>query len=181
MNARDSEALACLLEMNGYLESEDESTADILIFNTCSVRDQAERKVIGKVGLMKRLKRDRPDLVIGIIGCMAQRLGGVLLEKLPHLDFVAGTDQLQNIPGIVAECLAIFLFASVKDFGFALSLALLCGLVFARQNVVAIAPCFIVANCVFALDWWTLLFAVTPIVLLFALYAVVFALRKNTA
>lgn len=106
MNARDSEALACLLEMNGYLESEDESTADILIFNTCSVRDQAERKVIGKVGLMKRLKRDRPDLVIGIIGCMAQRLGGVLLEKLPHLDFVAGTDQLQNIPGIVAECLA---------------------------------------------------------------------------
>lgn len=48
----------------------------------------------------------------------------------------------------VAECLAIFLFASVKDFGFALSLALLCGLVFARQNVVAIAPCFIVANCV---------------------------------
>ena len=90
MNARDSEALACLLEMNGYLESEDESTADILIFNTCSVRDQAERKVIGKVGLMKRLKRDRPDLVIGIIGCMAQRLGGVLLEKLPHLDYGKG-------------------------------------------------------------------------------------------
>ena len=79
----------------------------------------------------------------------------------------------------VAECLAIFLFASVKDFGFALSLALLCGLVFARQNVVAIAPCFIVANCVFALDWWTLLFSVTPVVLLFALYAVFFALRKN--
>lgn len=106
MNARDSEALACLLEMNGYREEPQESQADILIFNTCSVRDQAERKVIGKVGLMKRLKRERPGLVIGIIGCMAQRLGESLLQELPHLDFVAGTDQLQNLPAILADCLA---------------------------------------------------------------------------
>lgn len=105
MNERDSEALACLLEMHGYREIDDEAAADILIFNTCSVRDQAERKVIGKVGLMKKLKRVKPDLVIGVIGCMAQRLGESLLEELPHLDFVAGTDQLQSIPGIIDDCI----------------------------------------------------------------------------
>lgn len=77
------------------------------------------------------------------------------------------------------ECLAIFLLASVKDFGFALSLALFCGLVFARQNVIAISPCFIVANCVFALDWMTLAYAVTPVAVLFLLYALFFRLKKN--
>ncbi len=105
MNERDSEALACLLEMHGYQECAEEAESDILIFNTCSVRDQAERKVIGKVGLMKKLKRVKPDLVIGVIGCMAQRMGEQLLEELPHLDFVAGTDQLQNIPAMVDKCL----------------------------------------------------------------------------
>lgn len=106
MNERDSEALACLLEMHGFQEVHQEAEADVMIFNTCSVRDQAERKVLGKVGLMKRLKRERPDLVLGIIGCMAQRRGESLLQELPHLDFVAGTDQLQNVPRLVEECLA---------------------------------------------------------------------------
>ena len=106
MTERDSESLACLLESKGYVQSRDEEDADILIFNTCSVRDQAERKVIGKVGIMKRLKQQRPQLILGIIGCMAQRLGGRLLEQLPHLDFVAGTDQLQNIPSILSELLS---------------------------------------------------------------------------
>ena len=77
------------------------------------------------------------------------------------------------------ECLAIFLLASVKDFGFALSLALFCGLVFARQNVIAISPCFIVANCVFALDWMTLAYAVTPVAVLFLLYALFFRLKNQ--
>ena len=106
MNERDSESLSCLLESLGYRRCEEETEADILIFNTCSVRDQAERKVIGKVGLMKKYKRDRPDLVIGIIGCMAQRLGDRLLEELPHLDFVAGTDALQRVPALLEEILA---------------------------------------------------------------------------
>ncbi len=103
MNERDSEALACLLEVRGYRQVETEGAADILIFNTCSVRDQAERKVIGKVGMMKKLKDEKPSLVIGIIGCMAQRLGAKLLEELPQVDFVAGTDQLQNVPNLIAE------------------------------------------------------------------------------
>ncbi len=106
MNERDSESLSCLLESLGYRRCEEETEADILIFNTCSVRDQAERKVIGKVGLMKKYKRDRPELIIGIIGCMAQRLGNRLLEELPHLDFVAGTDALQRVPALLEEIVA---------------------------------------------------------------------------
>ena len=106
MNERDSESLSCLLESLGYRRCEEETEADILIFNTCSVRDQAERKVIGKVGLMKKYKRERPDLIIGIIGCMAQRLGDRLLEELPHLDFVAGTDALQRVPALLEEIVA---------------------------------------------------------------------------
>ena len=94
MNERDSEALACLLVSRGFTQAESEDAADVILFNTCSVRDQAERKVMGKVGLMKRLKRQRPELVLGIIGCMAQNHGRKLLDELPHLDLVAGTDCL---------------------------------------------------------------------------------------
>ena len=103
MNERDSEALACLLEARGYRAVEEETAADILLFNTCSVRDQAERKAIGKIGMMKKLKDERPSLVIGVLGCMAQRLGRQILEELPQVDFVAGTDQLQNVPNLIAE------------------------------------------------------------------------------
>ncbi len=106
MNERDSEAVACLLESQGYQETGDEKSADILLFNTCSVRDQAERKVIGKVGMMKKLKQERPNLVIGVMGCMAQRLGEEILKELPQVDFVAGTDQLQNVPALLADAIA---------------------------------------------------------------------------
>lgn len=105
MNERDSEALACLLISRGFAQAESEDTADVILFNTCSVRDQAERKVMGKVGLLKRLKRQRPDLVLGIIGCMAQNHGRELLDQLPHLDLVAGTDCLSQIPDLIEECL----------------------------------------------------------------------------
>ncbi|MCM1306863.1 MAG: SpoIIE family protein phosphatase [Bacteroides sp.] len=79
----------------------------------------------------------------------------------------------------VAEVLSIFLVASVDEFGFALALALFCGLVYARQNIIAIAPAYVLACCVFMLSWWTLLYAVVPVILLFALYAAFFKLRRN--
>ncbi len=101
MNERDSEALACLLEQAGYTEVADEAEADVMIFNTCSVRDQAERKAIGKIGFMKKLKSHRPDMVVGVVGCMAQNHGAELLTELPVVDFVAGTDQLHRVPEIV--------------------------------------------------------------------------------
>lgn len=77
------------------------------------------------------------------------------------------------------ECLAIALMASVNEFGFALALALFCGFVFARQNIAMLAPAFVIACCVFSLNWWTLLFAATPVATLFALYFVFFKLRRN--
>ena len=82
MNERDSEALAGMLVEAGHSIVENEEEADVLLFNTCSVREQAERKAKGKIGYMKKLKARRPDLVIGALGCMAQRLGDQLLEEL---------------------------------------------------------------------------------------------------
>lgn len=82
---------------------------------------------------------------------------------------------------ISVQWLAIFLLASVDEFGFAFSLALTCALSYARQNLIVLAPCFIIANCVFVLSWWTLLYCVVPMILLFCLYAIFFALRRNVA
>ena len=105
MNERDSELLACLLQAHGHTAAATEDAADIILLNTCSVRDQAERKAEGKAGLLKRLKRQRPEMVLGIIGCMAQAHGEALLERLPHLDLVVGPDQLQDIPDLIAGIL----------------------------------------------------------------------------
>ncbi|QSH41647.1 tRNA (N6-isopentenyl adenosine(37)-C2)-methylthiotransferase MiaB [Lentisphaerota bacterium ZTH] len=101
MNERDSEAIAGMLTQKGCQIVDHESKADVLIFNTCSVREQAERKAIGKVGFMKKLKKDNPALVIGIMGCMAQNHGEELLKTLPHVDFVIGTGQLHKLPEVL--------------------------------------------------------------------------------
>ena len=105
MNERESEALACLLDSLGYVECFREEDADIIILNTCSVREQAERKAIGKAGLLKRLMNDKPNLVIGIIGCMAQNRGNTLFDMIPHLSFVAGTEQLHQVPDMIEKAL----------------------------------------------------------------------------
>ena len=105
MNERDSEAIACMLEAHGFLPAETEQDADILIFNTCSVRDQAERKAEGKIGLLRKRKRERPDLVIGVVGCMAQNHGAALTSRLEHVDFVLGTDRLDRLPEAVSDAL----------------------------------------------------------------------------
>ena len=98
MNERDSDAMASQLKDQGHEIVFSEEEADALIFNTCSVRDAAERKAKGKIGYMKKLKAVKPGLIIGVAGCMAQRLGDKLLEELPHLDFVLGTGQLHTLP-----------------------------------------------------------------------------------
>ena len=97
MNERDSDAMAADLVASGYQMVANESEADVLLFNTCSVREAAERKAKGKIGYLKKLKDRNPDLIIGAMGCMAQRLGRQLLDELPHLDFVLGTGQLHQL------------------------------------------------------------------------------------
>ncbi len=101
MNERDSDAVRALLQEHGYTAAKTESEADVLIVNTCSVRGKAEDKAIGKLGLLAAGKRDRPDRIVGAIGCMAQRLGSDLLAVLPRLDFVIGTQRLDRLPAIL--------------------------------------------------------------------------------
>lgn len=103
MNERDSEAIGAKLVEAGHQLTDREDEAELLLFNTCSVRDAAERKAKGKIAYMKKAKDHNPKLIIGIMGCMAQRLGDQLLTELPHVDFVVGTGQLHRIPEIVEE------------------------------------------------------------------------------
>lgn len=103
MNERDSEALAAKLIQAGHTITDREEEADALLFNTCSVRDAAERKAKGKISHMHKLKKRNPKLIIGVAGCMAQRLGDKLLEELPEVDFVLGTGQLHKVCDILAQ------------------------------------------------------------------------------
>lgn len=103
MNERDSDAAAAMLAADGHDIVQTEEAADLIILNTCSVRDQAERKAIGKLGILKRLKEDRPNLLFGIMGCMAQSRGTELLKTIPHLNFAVGTDKIHELPEIVSD------------------------------------------------------------------------------
>ncbi|MBQ7695698.1 MAG: tRNA (N6-isopentenyl adenosine(37)-C2)-methylthiotransferase MiaB [Lentisphaeria bacterium] len=102
MNERDSEAIGAALEEAGFTRGSEED-CDLLLFNTCSVREAAERKAKGKIGYIRKLKLKKPSLIIGVTGCMAQRLGEELLRELPHLDFVLGTGQMQRLVPLVQE------------------------------------------------------------------------------
>src|SRR4051812_43005740 len=99
MNERDSEAVAAMLRARGYRIVADENNCDILLLNTCSVRDAAEQKAIGKAGYLQQRKKKQPDFVLGILGCMAQNRGASLLEQLPDVDLIVGTQKFHQVPG----------------------------------------------------------------------------------
>lgn len=101
MNELDSEVMAGMLERRGLVQTNDELQADLLIFNTCSVRDLAERKALGKLGQLHRARPDRP--IIGVTGCMASVKREKLLEKLPFLDFVLGTNNIHLLGEVLDE------------------------------------------------------------------------------
>ena len=102
MNELDSEIMVGLLEKRGLKRIEDEEVADLLIFNTCSIRDLAERKVMGKIGKMgTKTKR----ALIGVTGCMAMAKKETLFRKLPHIDFVIGTNNISDINNVLDEVL----------------------------------------------------------------------------
>lgn len=86
-----------ILEADGYEVVSDPEQADVILVNTCAIRDHAERRVIGRVGQLKALKRTNPNLVLGVTGCMAQRMGGELLERAPHVDLVMGPDAYRSL------------------------------------------------------------------------------------
>lgn len=99
MNERDSEAVAAMLRARGYRIVASEDDCDILLLNTCSVRDAAEQKAIGKAGYLSARKRRQPDFVLGILGCMAQNRGAALLDQLPDVDLIIGTQKFHQVPG----------------------------------------------------------------------------------
>lgn len=103
MNELDSEIISGQLEQIGMTEADDEDSADVIILNTCSVRDSAERKVFGKLQLLSHLKAKNPDCVIVLCGCMAEEHKDSLLKKYPQLDIVCGTNSFDALPEMIAE------------------------------------------------------------------------------
>lgn len=101
MNLADSSTLAASLLTRGYRRVENESEADLLILNTCSVREKAEQRVYGRLGEIYKFKRRKPHLKVAVVGCMAQRLGDDLVRRVPHVDFVLGTDRLFELPDVL--------------------------------------------------------------------------------
>lgn len=106
MNVRDSEAVAAELVRAGYARAPDEDSADLVVVNTCSVREKAEDKALGKLGLLCKSKRERPSRVVGVMGCMAQRMAESLFRRIPQLDFAVGSRAARHIPSIVGEIAA---------------------------------------------------------------------------
>ena len=100
MNAHDSEKLAGMLKSMGMTEAEDKSRADFVLFNTCCIRDNAERRALGNVNWLKELRRDSPNLIIGVCGCMVQQPHMVqkILKQYKFIDLAFGTHNLHQLP-----------------------------------------------------------------------------------
>ena len=103
MNERDSEEVLGMLTAQGYAISEDAEQADVILLNTCSVREHAEERAYGKMGELSVMKKARPELVLGIIGCMAKLHQQAIFKRLPQVDIVAGPAELYDLPYLLAE------------------------------------------------------------------------------
>jgi tRNA-2-methylthio-N6-dimethylallyladenosine synthase len=103
MNIGDSELMAGALAGRGYVTVDDPARADVIVINTCAIREHAETRVLGRIGQLQVHRRDHPDLVLAVTGCMAQRLGADLLEKTAGVDIVAGPDSYRKLGELVDE------------------------------------------------------------------------------
>jgi len=101
MNVADTELMFGVLSREGYVRAEEPEGSDVILVNTCAVRDNAEQRVIGRVGELQRHKR--PGSVLGVVGCMAQRLGPLLLEKVAKVDLVVGPDAYRNLGTLIGN------------------------------------------------------------------------------
>src|SRR5881398_687601 len=106
MNERDSEQVAHSLLARGYQRAAHEIEADVVLLNTCSVRDMADQKALGKMGMLGRIAKERPHVVFGFLGCMAQARGESLLKNLHHVDLVVGTQKFHRVADYVEEFVA---------------------------------------------------------------------------
>ena len=101
MNVADSELIVGVLVREGFVRTDDPAAADVMLVNTCAVRDHAEQRVLSRLGELKGFKR--PGRVLGVVGCMAQRLGPRLLERVPQVDLVIGPDGYRGLPELIAR------------------------------------------------------------------------------
>lgn len=100
MNVHESEKIAGMLEGMGYSPTEEDQEADIIVFNTCCIRETAEKKIMGNIGVLKSLKLSKKDMLIAVVGCMTQQSGAgeLLRKKFPYIDIVLGTSNLAELP-----------------------------------------------------------------------------------
>lgn len=103
MNAGDSEIVVSIMQQEGYRYTEQIAEADVILINTCSIRDNAEQRIWGRLSEMRRLRKAKPTLVVGIIGCMAERLKEKLIENESGVDIVAGPDSYRDLPSLVRK------------------------------------------------------------------------------
>jgi len=103
MNFADSEVVASILAKNGYSTTGDVEEADVVLINTCSIRENAESRVRNRLTNFKKRKQRQPELVVGVLGCMAERLKKNLLEEEKLVDLVAGPDAYRDLPGLISE------------------------------------------------------------------------------
>ena len=106
MNVLDSQRMAGLLEERGFERTEDPFESDVLLLNTCDVREKAEGKVYSELGRFSDWKREKPGRVIGVAGCVAQHAGTRILDRVPYVDFVVGTGNVERIPEAVENALS---------------------------------------------------------------------------
>lgn len=105
MNEHDSEKIEGILESLGYISTSDKEEADLIIYNTCLVRENAELKVYGNLGELKRIKRENPNLIIAVCGCMMQKedVRNVIKEKYSHVDIIFGTHNIHKLPELIED------------------------------------------------------------------------------
>jgi len=101
MNLADTEIVLGILNNKGYSVTKDADDADVVLLNTCSIRENAEKRIYGRLGRFKNLKESKPDLIVGILGCMAERLRKDLVEKNSIVDIVVGPDEYRRLPELI--------------------------------------------------------------------------------
>ena len=103
MNVYDSELVSNMMKLSGYKQTNDLEVADAIFLNTCSIREKAEETVHNRLNNFQHLKRKKPSMLIGVLGCMAQNLKDVLLEDKPYVDIILGPDSYRNLPKIIKD------------------------------------------------------------------------------
>ncbi|MCH7761555.1 tRNA (N6-isopentenyl adenosine(37)-C2)-methylthiotransferase MiaB [candidate division TA06 bacterium] len=103
MNLADSELVMGVLAKAGYFPSDSPQSADVILVNTCAVREHAEEKVLGRIAELNRFKLKKPELVLGVLGCMAKHLGKVIAERAPYVDLVVSPDGYRRLPELIGQ------------------------------------------------------------------------------